>query len=319
MSSSSILTSKHPKPWREMSESSGVETQNESDDAVRALKAATHILSDIAAGISDNYVTPYANPSKLNVPPVKAVANGDGRDGPTLTKPTNPLPVDVPPDRIQIDNLLRLAAGGVDSDDEDGEQDLMHSITDDTSQQGNHLSSAQPDIAVSATLQRIVNELMADSDGGNNPSDASAGRGLSVGSSQTDLMGIVTVKEQAAALKRLFFQAGVSINTIIPVAQSLATSQLYAHLSHRANRFSSSRGGINPAHANAYGNTAQMTQQMLARHGASLQTLRTAPFDSRGNVIGQPMRKRTAEELTKIERYGYPPLPGSRIGEKRKR
>jgi hypothetical protein len=160
---------------------------------------------------------------------------------------------------------------------------------------------------------------MTDSDGGNDPSNDSVGRGLSVGSSQTNHLGIVTAKEQAAALKRFFSQAGVSINTIIPVAQSLATSQLYAHLSSRANRFSASRGGINPAHANAYGNTAQMTQQMLARHGASWQTLRAASFDSRGNVLGQPMRKRTAEELRKIEGYGYPPLPGSKVGEKRKR
>lgn len=302
-----------------MSDSSGFETQNESDDAVRALNAATNILSEIAAGISDHYVTPYATPLKLDITPTKAILNGVGGDEPIIMDRTKPLNTEVPPDRIQIDNLLRLAAGGVQSDDEEGEEDPLHSGTDDTSQEENQSTSAQPDIAVSATLQRIVNELMTHSDGGNNPSDASVGRGLSVGSSQTDHLGIVTAKEQAAALKRFFSQAGVSINTIIPVAQSLATSQLYAHLSSRANRFSASRGGINPAHANAYGNTAQMTQQMLARHGASLQTLRAASFDSRGNVLGQPMRKRTAEELRKIEGYGYPPLPGSKVGEKRKR
>lgn len=302
-----------------MSESSGFDTQNEADDAVRALKAATNILSDIAAGISDNYVTPYAHPSPLDMPLAKAISNGVNGDEATIIDPAKPLSAEGPPDRTQIDNLLRLAAGGVQSDDEEGDEDILQSGTDDSSQQENQISSAQPDIAVSATLQRIVNELMADSDGGNDPSNANVGRGLSVGSSQTDHLGLVTVKEQAAALKRLFFQAGVSINTIIPVAQSLATSQLYAHLSNRANRFSVSGGGINPAHANAYGNTAQMTQQMLARHGASLQIVRTASFDSRGNVIGQPMRKRTAEELKKIEGYGYPPLPGSKVGEKRKR
>ena len=303
----------------ESSESSGVGTQNESDDAVRALKAATNILSEIAAGASDNYVTPYANPLQVDIRLAKATSNGVNEDETTIIHPTKPLSAEAPPDRRQIDNLLRLAAGGIQSDDEEGDEDILQSATDDSSQQGNQPSSAQPDIAVSATLQRIVNELMADSDGGNDPSDATVGLGLSVGSSQTDLLGLVTVKEQAAALKRLFLQAGVSINTIIPVAQSLATSQLYAHLSNRANRFSVSGGGINPAHANAYGNTAQMTQQMLARHGASLQILRSAPFDSRGNVIGQPLRKRTSEELRKIEGYGYPPLPGSKIGEKRKR
>ena len=302
-----------------MSESLGFDAQNEADDAVRALKAASNILSEIAAGVSDSYVTPYANPSKLDIPLTQAISNGVNGHEAIIVDPAKQLSAEGPPDRTQIDNLLRLAAGGVQSDDEDGDEDIFHSGTDDSSQQENQLLSAQPDIAVSATLQRIVNELMADSDGGNDPSDANVGRGLSVGSSQTDHLGRVTAKEQAAALKRLFFQAGVSINTIIPVAQSLATSQLYAHLSNRANRFSVSGGGINPAHANAYGNTAQMTQQMLARHGASLQLLRTAPFDSRGNVIGQPMRKRTAEELKKIEGYGYPPLPGSKIGEKRKR
>lgn len=302
-----------------MSESSGLDAQNEADDAVRALKAATNILTHIAAGVSDNYVTPYGNPPKLNVPLTKAISNGINGHETVIADPSKPLSTEGPPDRTQIDNLLRLAAGGVQSDDEDGNEDVFHTYSDDGSQQENYFSSAQPDIAVSATLRRIVKELMADSDGGNDPSNANVGRGLSVGSSQTDHVGLVTAKEQAAALKRLFFQAGVSINTIIPVAQSLATSQLYAHLSNRANRFAGSGGGINPAHANAYGNTAQMTQQMLARHGASLQFLRTAPFDSRGNVIGKPIRKRTAEELKKIEGYGYPPLPGSKIGEKRKR
>lgn len=302
-----------------MSESSGLDAQNEADDAVRALKAATNILSHIAAGVPDNYVTPYGNSSRLNIPLTRAISNGVNGHETVIVDSNKPLCAEGPPDRTQIDNLLRLAAGGFQSDDEDGDEDILHSGSDDGSQQENQLLSAQPDIAVSATLQRIVNELMADSDGGNDPSNASVGRGLSVGSSQTDHVGFVTAKEQAAALKRLFFQAGVSINTIIPVAQSLATSQLYAHLSNRANRFAGSGGGINPAHANAYGNTAQMTQQMLARHGASLQFLRAAPFDSRGNVIGKPIRKRTAEEIKKIEGYGYPPLPGSKIGEKRKR
>lgn len=304
-----------------MSEASCAETQNGSDDAVRALKAATDILSYIAAGVPDSYVTPYANPLQLDVPLAQAISNGINVDKIAVIKPTEKSSGEAPPDRTQIDNLLRLAAGGVQSDDEEEEeeQEIMHSGTEDNSQHGDQSSSAQPDIAVSATLQRIVNDLMEDSDGGNDPSNDGFGRGLLVGSSQTDRLSFIIVKEQAAALKHLFLQAGVSINTIIPVAQSLATSQLYAHLSNRANRFSASRGGINPAHANAYGNTAQMTQQMLARHGASLQVLRTASFDSRGNVIGPPTKKRTAEELRKIEDYGYPPLPGSTVGGKRKR
>ena len=302
-----------------MSDSSGAEIQHEPDNAVRALRAATNILSDIAAGVPDSYVTPYATPMQSDILLAKAISNGVNGNQTAIVDSTQSSSSEAPPHGSQIDNLLRLAAGGVQSDEEEREEDLMNSSTDESSQHDNHSSTAKPDIAVSATLQRIVNELMADSDGGNDPSDAGVAPAFSVGSSQTDHLGLVTVKEQAAALKRLFLQAGVSINTIIPVAQSLATSQLYAHLSNRANRCSASRGGINPAHANAYGNTAQMTQQMLARHGASLQVLRPASFDSRGNVMGQPMRKRTAEELRKIEGYGYPPLPGFKVGEKRKR
>jgi hypothetical protein len=101
-----------------MSDSSGFETQNESDDAVRALKAATNILSEIAAGISDHYVTPYANPLKVDITPAKAILNGVGGDKPIIMDPTKPLNTEVPPHRTQIDNLLRLAAGGVQSDDE---------------------------------------------------------------------------------------------------------------------------------------------------------------------------------------------------------
>lgn len=284
-------------------------------DVIKALEAATNILHDIAGGNSDTYVTPYGNPPTASDRNGSTMSNGEGtkdigiqRVNDTVESKQQAVSGSIL-DNDDIDKFLKLAAGGSVSDEED---DAMSDAPDDISPPAAQMPASRLDGDVGATLQRIINELMTERQGGQNPLYVNERRGLSITTSQTDLYGRATAKDQAAALKRLFAQAGVSINTIIPAAQSHATSQLYAHLSSRANRFPTSGGGINPSHASAYGNTAQMTQRMLARPGTSLQALQPAPS------VGPPVRARNPEELRKIQDYGFPPLPGSRPGQKRK-
>ncbi|MCJ1464329.1 hypothetical protein MMC07_002942 [Pseudocyphellaria aurata] len=291
-------------------------TTQPNSDVIKALEAATNILNDIAGGNSDTYVTPYGNPPTASGRNSSMTSNGVrtqdvGKQA--LNNTVEPKQTAAGPslDKSDIDDFLKLAAGGYVSDEED---DAMSDAPDDTG-----LTPApQLDGDVGATLQRIINELMTERQGGHNPLYVDDRHGLSIDTSQTDFYGTATARHQATALKRFFAQAGIKINTIIPAAQSHATSQLYAHLSSRANRFPTSGGGINPSHASAYGTTAQMTQRMLARPGQSFQALQPAPSASRGNVVGPPVRARNQEELRKIQDYGFPPLPGSRPGRKRK-
>lgn len=287
---------------------------------IRALEAATNILHDIAGGSSDTYVTPYGNPPTASDRNGSTMSNGVGTHDVGVPHVNNAVELKQAAagpclDKSDIDDFLKLAAGGSVSDEE---EDAMSDAPDDIRPPSGQTPTHQLDGDVGATLQRIINELMTEGQGSQNPLYVDDRRGLSTNTSQADLYGTATAKNQASALKRLFAQAGVSINTIIPAAQSHATSQLYAHLSSRANRFPTSGGGINPSHASAYGNTAQMTQRMLARPGTSFQALQPAPSASRGNVVGPPVRARNPEELRKIQDYGFPPLPGSRPGQKRK-
>lgn len=293
---------------------------NSSTNVIKALEAATNILHDIAGGTSDTYVTPYGNPLTVSGPNGSTMSNGVGtQDVGTQrvndTVDSKQVVAGSSLDKSHIDDFLKLAAGGSVSDEED---DVVSDAPDDINPLTVQTPAPKLDGDVGATLQRIINELMTERQGGHSPLFVDDRRGLSINTSQPNLYGTATAKDQAAALKRLFAQAGVSINTIIPAAQSHATSQLYAHLSSRANRFPTSGGGINPSHASAYGNTAQMTQRMLARPGTSFQALQPAPSASRGNVVGPPVRARNPEELKKIQDYGFPPLPGSRPGQKRK-
>lgn len=291
-----------------------IATNTQSDDVVKALNAATNILTDIAAGTSDTYVTPYANPPPSTAQNGLPVAVGSGNQT-IIHNESKQKDTEISLDRFQIDNFLKLAAGGSESDED--EDDLLPDARRAITQKEDRATNPRPDDDVLATLQRVVNELIVGVNGGENTLNNEFSRGLSNGASQTSILASDLAREKAMALKRAFDRAGVSINTIIPASQSLATSQLYAHLSSRANRFPTSGGGINPNNASAYGNTADMTQRMLSKPGNSVQNLQVGSTAPKANVH-QPVRVRNAEELKKVQDFGFPPLPGSRPGKRRK-
>lgn len=290
------------------------QTNDQETDIIKALNAATAILNDMTETKSQTYTTPYGNPPPANEVNGFTAVNGvngvNAQKSNGAPKPSSSRSVvnDHGLDQSQIDALLALANGGSLTDDDD--DNTIADGPDSVGQQPDQISTPQPDSDITATLQLIVSQLIAERNG----DSGHLQRGLPVTTLQADRCGSNSAKDQAATLQALFHQAGVSINTIIPAAQSHATSQLYARLSNRARSSTPMGGGINPAHASAYGNTAQMNQRMLARPGVFSKPLQQANSSSRGNVVGPPLRARSAEEMMKVKSYGYPPLPGSRPG-----
>ncbi|MCJ1404654.1 hypothetical protein MMC11_007880 [Xylographa trunciseda] len=297
-------------------------SQQQSSEIIKALNAATALLNQMTD--TKVYASPYGNPPPP--PPAAAVApamdvNGDGAtkpngtDSAASTNETNKHGLD----QSQIDAILSLANGGSLTDDED---DKTIADPDEVNAQELDLSGMpQADMEVTATLQRIIKQFTTERNGGIASSEPPT---LSNGELAADPYGLLSVEQQAIALNKLFLQAGVSINTIMPAAQGQATSQFFVNLSNRA-RSSPPSGGINPAHAGTYGNTAQMQQRMLAKPGIFGQPqyqlqhpfLPSVPMPT--TTVGAPMtRTITPEEQLKIKSYGYPPLPGSRPGAKRK-
>ena len=282
-------------------------SSHQSNEIIRSLNAATALLNEMAD--TKVYVTPYANP-----PPRGGPVNGYGTHKSNgVAGPSNLRETDETQslDQLQIDALLALANGGSLSDDEDDK--TIADPDEFVGQPPDQKVLAQADIDITATLQLIINQLMAERKS-HRFSDPTA--------SAVDPYGSQSVRDQAALLQSLFSQAGVSINTVIPAAQSHATSQLYAHLSSRV-RSSTPNGGINPTNAHVYGNTTHMNHKMLTdpltlgqipyMHNHSLQPLHISPRENTGTVP----RLNNHEEQKKIRSYGFPPLPGSRSGVRR--
>ena len=178
-----------------------------------------------------------------------------------------------------------------------------------------HLPCLQPfdqdDKAIQAIVDRIINDVMAKND---------HWRNLPPGSSQAAFYQSDDGQRLAAELKLCMTVAAPKINTILPKEQSYATSNFYAHLSSRA--YIRNIGGINPTHTSAYGYPAQMNYNMLGVPAAfqpAPPPPQPEPFVPRGNVMAPPPGGGNFEENRKVREFGYPPLPGSRPGQMRKR
>ncbi|KAI9817378.1 MAG: hypothetical protein M1832_004685 [Thelocarpon impressellum] len=221
-------------------------------------------------------------------------------------------------DQAQIDALLTLANGGALTGEEDGRgENQLASLAENLGQE--QANGAQPDNDMSAILQRIIQQVMPQ--GEEKAAEEStplprAAVGTSTSASPShaahpDPFGVA--RNPAMALSSLLHCAGMSINTVIPAAQSHATSQLYARLSNHSRSSTPSGGGINPAHASAFGSTAAMNRKLLARPNAYSRPLHTANTTPRAGPAGPPPRLRTAEEERKARSFGYPPLPGKRM------
>ena len=292
-------------------------SQQQSSEIIKALNAATALLNQMTD--TKAYASPYGNPPPLPQPLAAMETNGskatemDGAGSTSSPNGTNKHGLD----QSQIDAILSLANGGSLTDDED---DKTIADPDEDNAQDLDLSGMpQVDMEITATLQRIIKQFTTERNGVLASSEPPT---VSTGDHTADPNG--SVEQQAVALNKLYLQAGVSINTIMPAAQGQAISQFFVNLSNRA-RSSPPSGGINPAHAGMYGNTAQMQQRMLANPGIFGQPqfqpqhpLLPSALLPRATVAALPARTITPEEQLKIKSYGFPPLPGSRPGAKRK-
>ncbi|KZF26178.1 hypothetical protein L228DRAFT_242604 [Xylona heveae TC161] len=305
----------------DLSDQQPVEFDDDSSEIIKALNAATAILNEM----NESHLDPPTNRPPDPMPTNGFTAIND-------VKPEQPASTANPAasndhglDQSQIDALLALANGGTLSADPD--ENAIIDPHSELSAHDNDHSTPQPDSDISATLQRIVQQLMAEQNAPTTESTPSTDHGYSEPHDPHRQPPVATnghhfganpqANNHAATLSTLLNGGGMSINTVIPAAQSHATSQLYARLSSRARSSTPSGGGINPAHASAYGSTAQMNQRMRARLNATNRALPNIPTGTpKPSRFGAPPpdTPQRAAESKRIKSFGFPPLPGNRLG-----
>lgn len=223
-------------------------TEPSRKNVIEAIEEATKILNDIAEGSSEHYVTPYGNPQ---VPLDQNGINGEPTQAENQANESKQDNTVTAINKADIDNFLKLAAGGSVSSDED--DDTLSDAPDPTSPPPDPVSDSavepgheadisvlpprsaaarQRDEDVAALLQRVIIDLET-----KRPHFYKAA-GPVHQQQRPSFYGSATAKKQAAALRQLAARADIPIvNTIISAEQSLATSKLYAHLSSRAHQF----------------------------------------------------------------------------------
>lgn len=181
-----------------------------------------------------------------------------------------------------------------------------------------HINETEQDTDISVTLQHVLQQVMGEKRPEPGTSSATHCNAQPSASNQHNKTysrsrSFISSNDPAQALSSLLHCAGMSINTVIPAAQSYATSQLYARLSGQS-RSTSFSIGINPAHASAYGNTAAMNRRLLAQPHTFMRLIPTEANHSTAAPVDVSRKKRSAEEEKMARSYGFPPLPGMRLG-----
>ncbi|KAI9762763.1 MAG: hypothetical protein M4579_000115 [Chaenotheca gracillima] len=285
-----------------------IELDGDQSDIVKALNAATAMLNDMNETNGDDSTNESAPAVMRETGEQIAGAgvdnNEDGGGG---------------LDPAQMEALLALASG-------QGQPPSGGHVGDQAGSQP--ADDPQQDGDISVTLQRIIQQVMSQRQDA--PSDDAQQTHLDASGHETariprlpeassndasDPYGIT--RNPASALSSLLQCAGMSINTIMPSAQSKATSQLYARLSNQSRSSTPMGGGIDPSHARAFGSTAAMNQRMLARPNAysrPLHTLNTTP-KANGTLAA---KSKDPERERKAKSFGFPPLPGRKISLVRK-
>jgi hypothetical protein len=303
----------------------------QSAERIKSALAATALL--IQMDQPKPYSSPYGNPPPQAPPAV----NGHTVNAP-VTNGATPKTVQKRSDdghgldQSQIDALLALANGGSLTDDDDDDKTIAD--PDEMNGQQSECSVApEADTKVHATVQRYISQLL-ESQKGEQPPNGQVTPSTAV--PNTAANGFQSVEDQAATLQSLIAQAGVGVNTIIPAAQSHATSQLYAHLFSRARSSTPStpagaanggtnggaNGGPNPIKATIPPNPALMQQKPPAfqppfQSQPVYWNVVHVTHPSETSVVGLRVRPRDPDFAAKIRAYGYPPLPNSRPGAQR--
>jgi hypothetical protein len=222
-------------------------------------------------------------------------------------------------DQVQIDELLALANGGSLTGDTEENESVAEAIEESQAQAKEQSQGPQPDSDISATLQSIIQQVL-----GQQGSESSSSNALKRPATDNgDEFGLKRRRQSpsrpepyaknstAMALTSLMKGAGMAINTVIPAAQSQATSELYTRLSHHSRSSTPSGGGINPSLASSFGTTASMNQRVLAKPNHYHRPLYTANTVA-PRCVGTPgiSKQKREEEEKKARSFGFPPLPG---------
>ena len=271
------------------------------NDAAEAIEMAEPAQMDVDFGSSVRGAKGLAK-EKF----VSEASAGDISTSPT----TEAVPLEV------VDNFLQFAKGdgviGVDSSDSGHDSDATESVMSDPSAIASTSPIPRPmddqdDKGIQAIVNRIITDIMVYKDNL---------RCLPPGTSQHAFYGSLDGQQLAAQLKRCLIVMAPKVNTIIPAAQSQATSTFYSHLSSRAYQRFGNRNN-HPAQSHVYGYPAHTSSGTFGVPPAFQPPPppQQQQFVPRGNVIAPPTWGVDPEEQKKVNAYGYPPLPGSRPGQ----
>jgi Protein of unknown function (DUF3020) len=223
-------------------------------------------------------------------------------------------------DQVQIDELLALANGGSLTGDTEENESVADTIEENQTQAKEQPQGPQPDNDISATLQSIIQQVLGQQGSAGLPAsnvlkrpatDNESEFGLKRRRQSSSHPEPYAKNSTAMALTSLMKGAGMAINTVIPAAQSQATSELYTRLSHHSRSSTPSGGGINPSLASSFGTTASMNQRVLAKPNHYHRPLYTANTAAPRRIVTPIISKqKREEEEKKAWSFGFPPLPG---------
>jgi hypothetical protein len=280
-----------------------------------------------------NYASPYGVPIQSTPPPPSsppAVSQRKKGKRPYVRKPISvakPTTRASITDTAAVDALLVLA--GVDNfsdddDDDDDADDDDKTIADPEVSSSFEFDFTTPgaDEDVTKVIQHVANATVKKRLE-NEPATGGPDIDPQLIDPQltADAFGAQPIREQAARLRDLYAHCGVSVNSIVPVAQAQALFQFYAHLIDPAGNgpvtssqqedteISPSRpqtsSGLDPtSHASAKQNQQSTSRTTNTGTPAPLTTF--SLYRNGATVVNE-------EEQKKIRSYGFPPLPGSKF------
>ncbi|KAI9766619.1 MAG: hypothetical protein M1840_006430 [Geoglossum simile] len=287
---------------------------NDQNEIIKALNAATAMLNEM------NQIPANGDAAAGEINGFTAINSSEKCKGkererrPSLATNGHAL------DQVQIDELLALANGGSLTGDTEENESVADTIEENPTQAKEQPEGPQPDNDISAALQSIIQQVLGQQGGGEFPTsnvlkrpatDNESGFGLKRRRQSSSHPEPYAKNSTAMALTSLMKGAGMAINTVIPAAQSQATSELYTRLSHHSRSSTPSGGGINPSLASSFGTTASMNQRVLAKPNHYHRPLYTANTAAPRRIATPVVSKqKREEEEKKAWSFGFPPLPG---------
>jgi hypothetical protein len=193
-----------------------------------------------------------------------------------------------------IDALLALANGGSIMDNDDDDDDETIPDPDELIAEDLNFFDATADPQLNTILERVATRIVTErlEREGFKPRSGSA---LTF---DADAFRTHAVREQVLRLKTFVSEAGVSVNTLVPLAQAQALSELYAQLLKYIE------------HESTPLDTTSLTISMVNGTMSTSNTPGGSNKTTNTLFEGTAKSHRTNDEQRNILAYGFPPLPG---------